>query len=119
MRRSLLILLISCLFYILIAGQVFAAGWGVVNESSKFRYLVSDSEIVDLDLQEDQQDSGEKLIDEIYNISDFEDSDVDTSNSEVIDSVNNDILNRDIVLIFSIGGLIGVLAGYIILRWVT
>ena len=69
MKRSILIILISCFFYILIAGQVFAAGRGVVNESTKLRYIVSDSEIFNLDLQEDQQDNEEKLTDEVYNIS--------------------------------------------------
>lgn len=119
MERSLLVILISSLFYILIAGQVFAAGRGVVNESSKLRYIVSDSEVVDLDLQEDQQDNEDRLTDEIFNISDFEDSDADTTYSENSDTNINEVLNRDIVLVFSIGGLIGVLAGYIILRWVT
>lgn len=119
MKRSILIILISCFFYILIAGQVFAAGRGVVNESTKLRYIVSDSEIFNLDLQEDQQDNEEKLTDEVYYISDIEDTDIDTSNIESDNQINLDVLNRDIVLVFGIGGLIGVLAGYIILRWVT
>lgn len=112
-------LLISCLFYILIAGQVFAAGRGVVNESSKLRYIVSDSEIIDLDLQEDQQDTGDRLTDEVYYISDTENTYTDSADIESDNPTNTDVLNRDIVLVFGIGGLIGVLAGYMILRWVT
>lgn len=119
MRRSLLVILISSFFYVLLAGQVFAAGMGVVNESAKFRYIVSDSEIIDLDLQEDQQDSGDRLIDEVYTISDSKDTYSDSFDSEVNNSVNTDVLNRDIVLVFALGGIIGVLAGYMILRWVT
>lgn len=118
MRRSLLIILVSSLFYVLLAGQVFAAGWGVVNESTKLRYIVSDSEIVDLDLQEDKQDNEDRLTDEVYYISDIEDSSFDTSDIKSDYQTNSDVLNRDIVLVFGIGGLIGVLAGYMILRWV-
>lgn len=119
MRRSLLIILISSFFYVLLAGQVFAAGRGVVNESTKFRYIVSDTEIIDLDLQEDQQDTEDRLTDEVYYISDIEDTNSNTSDIESDNSTNTDVLNRDIVLVFGIGGLIGVLAGYMILRWVT
>lgn len=119
MRRSLLVILISSFFYVLIAGQVFAAGWGVVNESSKLRYIVSDPEIIDLDLQEDQQDSGDRLSDEVYYISDSQDINSDTSDLESDNPTNTDVLNRDIVLVFGIGGLIGVLSGYMILRWVS
>lgn len=111
-------LLISCFFYILIAGQVFAAGRGVVNESSKLRYIVSDSEIIDLDLQEDQQDTGDRLTDEVYYISDTENIYTDSADIESDNPTNTDVLNRDIVKVFGIGVLIGVLSGYIILRWV-
>lgn len=111
-------LLISCFFYILIAGQVFASGRGVVNESSKLRYIVSDSEIIDLDLQEDQQDTGDRLTDEVYYISDTENIYTDSADIESDNPTNTDVLNRDIVKVFGIGGLIGVLSGYMILRWV-